>query len=60
MAVLVLFVLGLVIWIVGWSITGNGFDFFMITLFLLVVGAAIHITAPFVRKLLGHEPEPLD
>jgi hypothetical protein len=59
MAVLILFVLGLVIWIVGWSITGNGFDFFMVTIALLVIGAAIQLTGPYVRKLLGHEPEHL-
>ncbi|HEX8854023.1 MAG TPA: hypothetical protein VF752_00355 [Thermoleophilaceae bacterium] len=60
MAVLVLLVLGLVIWVVGWSITGNGFDFFMITLLLLVIGAAIHIVTPHLRRMLGHEPPPLD
>ncbi|MBX5469769.1 MAG: hypothetical protein IRZ21_07705 [Thermoleophilaceae bacterium] len=58
MGVLIALVAGLVIWIVGWSITGNGFDFFMITALLVVVAAALRIVNPFIRRMLGHDSYP--
>jgi hypothetical protein len=55
MGVLVALVVGMVIWVTGWSLTGNGFDFFMITILLVVMAAAARIARPFVQQLLGND-----
>ncbi len=37
---------GLVIWIVLWSIGAKGFDSFMITTVIVLIGAALKIVVP--------------
>jgi hypothetical protein len=41
-------VVGLVIWVVLWSVGAKGFDAFMITLLLVVVAATARMIAPFL------------
>lgn len=53
MGVLVSLAVGLVIWLVLWAIGGaKPFDAFLIPLFLVVVGATLHIAKPYLDKLL--------
>ena len=48
------FIGGLVIWIVLWAIGSKSFDAFLITLVLVIVGAAAH----FVWSLLPGNRDP--
>jgi hypothetical protein len=48
------FIGGLVIWIVLWAIGAKSFDAFLITLVLVIVGAAAH----FVWALLPGNRDP--
>jgi hypothetical protein len=48
------FIGGLVIWIILWAIGSKSFDAFLITLVLLIVGAAAH----FVWALLPGNRDP--
>jgi hypothetical protein len=41
-------VFGFVVWIVLWSINVKGFDAFMITVLIIVLGATAHILAPYL------------
>ena len=41
-------VFGFVVWIVLWSINVKAFDAFMITVVIIVVGATMHIIAPYL------------
>jgi len=48
MGLLLTTVVGLVIWIVLWSLGVKGFDAFMITVGLVVTGATLRLLAPFL------------
>jgi hypothetical protein len=54
MGLLLTLIGGLVIWIVLWAIGAKSFDAFLITLVLMIVGAAAH----FVWKLLPGNRNP--
>ena len=58
MSVLVAFTVGLVIWLVMWSLGVKAFDAFMITVLLTVIAATLRIVSPFVNRLL--KPDPTD
>ena len=55
MSVLVALTVGLVFWIAAWSFGIKSFDAFLATAALVVGAAAVRISAPFVRQLLGRE-----
>jgi membrane protein implicated in regulation of membrane protease activity len=59
MGVLVALMVGLVFWIAAWAFGMKAFDAILVTVFLVVSAQAVHVVTPFVRKLLGREPEPL-
>ena len=48
MAFLLSSVAALVVWIVVWAITSKGFDSFLITLTLLVVGVGAHVLSRYL------------
>ena len=54
MGLLFTLITGLVIWIVLWAIGAKSFDAFLITLVLMIVGAAAH----FVWALLPGNRDP--
>ena len=58
MSVLVTFTVGLVIWLVMWSLGVKAFDAFMITILLTLIAATLRIVMPFVNRLL--RPHPTD
>jgi hypothetical protein len=53
--VLVALTVGLVFWIVAWSLGLGGFDPFMVTLALVAGAFAVRTIAPFVRQQLGRD-----
>lgn len=55
MGVLVALVVGLVIWIVGWTFGFGGFDTFMLTLAILLAAFTARLFVPFVKAQLGRE-----
>ena len=48
MGLLLTLIAGLVVWIVLWALGSKGFDAFMITIVIIVVGATMHIIAPYL------------
>lgn len=52
MMVLVALTIGLVIWIVGWSLGIKPFDAFLITLALTLGAVTVRQMMPFLNKLL--------
>jgi hypothetical protein len=50
--VLVAFTVGLVFWIVAWSLGIKSFDAFMVTILLTVVAATVRTMAPTINKIL--------
>jgi hypothetical protein len=58
MAVLVALMVGLVFWITAWAFNVKAFDAFLVTVLLVVSAQAVSMLTPFVRRLLGREPEP--
>jgi hypothetical protein len=56
-AVLVAFAVGMVFWITAWAFGMKAFDAFLVTVFITVSAQAAHMLAPFIRQLLGREPE---
>ena len=48
MGLLVATVVGLVAWIVLWSLGAKGFDAFMVTALVLVVGATAQMLVPYL------------
>ncbi len=52
MMVLVAFTIGLVFWIVGWSLGAKAFDAFLVTLLLTLVAATMRQMMPFINKLI--------
>jgi hypothetical protein len=58
MATLVALTIGLVLWIVGWSIGIKPFDAFLLTLLCVTPAAAWQIFGPGIKKMLGLTPPP--
>lgn len=52
MSVFVTLVVGLVIWIVGWTFGIKAFDAFLITIFLVLCAAIERMARPYIHKLL--------
>jgi len=48
MGLLVATVVGLLVWIVLWSLGAKGFDAFMVTALVLVVGATAQMLVPYL------------
>lgn len=48
MGLVVAFTAGLVIWLVLWSIGAKGFDAFMVTTLIVVLGATARILRPYL------------
>jgi hypothetical protein len=48
MAMTLWLTLGLSVWIVVWAIGANPFDAFMLTILIVVIGAALHIVRPYL------------
>ena len=55
MGVLVALTVGLVFWIVAWSLGVKSFDAFMVTIALTLAAATARIVMPYVNQLLGRE-----
>ncbi len=58
MSVLVAFTVGLVIWMVMWSLGVKAFDAFMVTAAITLLAATFRLTKPFIDRLL--KPGPLE
>jgi hypothetical protein len=59
MIVLVALTIGLVWWLVGWSLLGVGaFDAFLLTVALVVGAAAFMLVKPFIDQMMGRESAP--
>lgn len=52
MQVIVALAVGLVVWIVLWSLGVKSFDAFMITILLVVSAAAARLVDPYIRERL--------
>jgi Mn2+/Fe2+ NRAMP family transporter len=55
LSVLVALTVGLVFWIVAWSLGAKAFDAFLVTVLLVVVAATARMVSPFMKQLLGRE-----
>ena len=55
MGVLVALTVGLVFWIVAWSLNIKPFDAFMVTVAITLAAATGRIVKPYVDQLLGRE-----
>jgi hypothetical protein len=53
MQVVVSLTVGLVIWIVGWSIGIKALDAFFVVVAIMLVSFTARLTAPWVREQLG-------
>jgi hypothetical protein len=58
MTTLVALTVGLVAWIVLWSIGVKPFDSFLVTLLILLPAAGWQIFGPCIKKMLGQTPPP--
>jgi hypothetical protein len=58
MATLVALTVGLVAWIVLWSVGVKPFDAFLVTLLILLPAAAWQIFGPGIKKMFGQTPPP--
>jgi hypothetical protein len=58
LSVLVAFTVGLVIWLVMWSLGVKAFDAFLVTIFLTLIAATVRLMMPFVNRLL--KPGPIE
>ena len=52
MSVLVALTVGLVFWIIAWSLGVKAFDAFMVTILITLVAATVRIMMPFVNRIL--------
>ena len=52
MSVLVAFTIGMVWFIVSWSLGVKAFDAFMVTMFITLIAATARIMAPAIQKIL--------
>jgi Mn2+/Fe2+ NRAMP family transporter len=50
--VLVALTVGLVFWIIAWSLGWKAFDAFMVTILLTVIAATVRTLMPFVNRIL--------
>ena len=55
MAVIVALTIGLVWWIAAWSFGIKAFDAFLLTIAITLGTAAVRMTLPFVRQLMGRD-----
>ena len=60
MTVLVTLTVGLVWWIVAWSFGIKAFDAFLVTVFMVVIAAAVVMVKPFTQQMLGRKAAPED
>jgi hypothetical protein len=60
MAILVTFTVGLVWWLCAWAFGIKAFDAFLLTVLMTITAATFVIVKPFVDRILGREPEPLE
>jgi hypothetical protein len=51
LSVLVAFTVGLVLWIVMWSLGVKAFDAFLVTIALTLIAATAQIMSPFIKRL---------
>jgi hypothetical protein len=51
LSVLVAFTVGLVLWIVMWSLGIKAFDAFLVTIALTLIAATAQIMSPFIKRL---------
>jgi hypothetical protein len=58
MIVIVALTVGLVWWIVAWSLGIGAFDSFLLTIGLVVGAAAIMLVKPFLDQMMGREAAP--
>jgi uncharacterized membrane protein len=59
MIVIVALTVGLVWWLVAWSLLGVGaFDSFLVTVALVVGAAAYMLVKPFIDQMMGREAAP--
>ena len=49
---LVALTVGLVFWIIAWSLGVKAFDAFMVTILITLIAATARIMMPFVNKIL--------
>ena len=56
MTTLVALTVGLVAWIVLWSLGSKPFDAFLVTLLILLPAAGWQIFGPGIKKMLGQTP----
>ena len=52
MSVLVALTVGLVFWIIAWSLGVKAFDAFMVTILLTLIAATARIMMPFINRIL--------
>ena len=52
MSVLVALTVGLVFWIIAWSLGVKAFDAFMVTIFITLLAATARIMMPFINRIL--------
>jgi uncharacterized integral membrane protein len=52
MMVLVAFTIGLIFWIVAWTLGIKAFDAFLVTILLTVLAATVRQLLPFINRLL--------
>ena len=56
MAIVIALTIGLVEWIVLWTFDVKALDAALIAMAILLVGVLIHMTTPFVRRLISPNP----
>ena len=52
MSVLVALTVGLVFWIIAWSLGVKSFDAFMVTILLTLIAATVRIMMPAINRIL--------
>jgi len=50
--VLVALTIGLVFWIIAWSLGVKAFDAFMVTILLTLIAATARVMMPFINRIL--------
>jgi len=49
---------GLVLWIILWAIGVKGFDAFMLTMLITLIGVVVHVISPYLPGNRGEELPP--
>jgi uncharacterized integral membrane protein len=52
LSVLVAFTVGLLFWIVAWSLGVKAFDAFLVTMLLTLLAATARIMSPFIQRIM--------